>query len=282
QLAKKVPEIDVIISGHTHTTFEEPIIVNQTVIGSAGEYGENLGVIQLTKNNQGRWDLADYSLVTIDEQFDMNPQISEMIDGFKEVVQEEYLDTFDLTFDEIIAHSPFDFSEFSTMGEQVQETTLGNLIGDSYIHTIKENEGADYEEITAAVIPVGVIRNSFYEGDITASDVFNVSSLGIGADGTSGYPVLDVYLTGKELKTVAEVDASVAPIMPAAQLYVAGLSYTFNPNRLIFNKVTDVVIQKADGTLEEIDDDQLYRIVAGLYSAQMLPVVGEKSFNLLS
>ena len=282
QLAKKVPEIDVIISGHTHTTFEEPIIVNQTVIGSAGEYGENLGVIQLTKNNQDRWDLADYSLVTIDEQFDMNPQISEMIDGFKEVVQEEYLDTFDLTFDEIIAHSPFDFSEFSTMGEQVQETTLGNLIGDSYIHTIKENEGADYEEITAAVIPVGVIRNSFYEGDITASDVFNVSSLGIGADGTSGYPVLDVYLTGKELKTVAEVDASVAPIMPAAQLYVAGLSYTFNPNRLIFNKVTDVAIQKADGTLEEIDDDQLYRIVAGLYSAQMLPVVGEKSFNLLS
>src|SRR5699024_639218 len=127
QLAKKVPEIDVIISGHTHTTFEEPIIVNQTVIGSAGEYGDNLGVIQLTKNNQGRWDLADYSLVTIDEEFDMNPQISEMIDGFKEVVQEEYLDTFDLTFDEIIAHSPFDFSEFSTMGEQVQETTLGNL-----------------------------------------------------------------------------------------------------------------------------------------------------------
>src|SRR5699024_9678984 len=105
---------------------------------------------------------------------------------------------------------------------------------------------------------------------------------GIGADGTSGYPVIDVYITGKELKTVAEVDASVAPIMPSAQLYVSGLSYTFNPNRLLFNKVTDVSIQKEDGSLEEIDDDKLYRIVAGLYSAQMLPVVGEKSFNLLS
>src|SRR5699024_10666546 len=102
------------------------------------------------------------------------------------------------------------------------------------------------------------------------------------ADRTSGYPVIDVYITGKELRTVAEVDASVAPIMPSAQLYVSGLTYTFNPNRILFNKVTDVAIQKSDGTLEKIEDDKLYRIVAGLYSAQMLPVVGEKSFNLLS
>src|SRR5690625_6653541 len=81
---------------------------------------------------------------------------------------------------------------------------------------------------------------------------------------------------------IAEVDASVSPIMKSAQLYVAGLEYTFNPNRLIFNKVTDVKIRNDDGTTEEIDDDKLYRLVAGLYSGQMLPVVNDQSYGLLS
>src|SRR5699024_10900784 len=44
----------------------------------------------------------------------------------------------------------------------------------------------------------------------------------------------------------------------------------------------DVKLQNFDGTTEEIDDKKLYRLVAGLYSGQMLPVVSEKSFGLLS
>lgn len=282
QLAKKVPEIDIIISGHTHTTFEEPIMINDTIIGSAGEYGENLGVIKLVKNNQERWDLEDYHLVHIDDRFEENKQMKEKIDQFKEIVQHDYLDIFELEFDEVIANTPFDFSDFAKLEDLHEESTIGNLLGDAYIHTVKEIEGDEYEEITAAVIPVGVIRNSFYEGDITVSDVFNVSSLGIGPDQLSGYPVVDVYLTGKELKTVAEVDASITPIMSAVQLYIAGLKYTFNPNRLLFNKVTDVQIETADGTLEAINDDQLYRVVAGLYTGQMLPIIGDESFGLLS
>ena len=280
-LAKAVPEIDMIVSGHTHTTLFEPIIVNDTVIASAGEYGENLGVVKLRKNNDHRWDLTTYDIVRIDDNFKENKQMKVKIEGFKENVQSHYLDLFGLGFDEVIAYTPFDFTEFTKL-EEHQESTIGNLIGDAYIHVVKELEGEGYEPITASVIPVGVIRNSFYEGDITVSDVFNVSSLGIGPDAVSGYPVIDVYLTGKELKTVAEVDASVTPLMPAAQLYIAGMNYTFNPNRLPFNKVTDVQIESSDGTLERIEDEKLYRVVAGLYTGQMLPIVGEQSFGLLS
>lgn len=47
---------------------------------------------------------------------------------------------------------------------------------------------------------------------------FDVLSMGVGEDGTSGFPLVAVYLTGKELKAAMEVDASVTPIMPAAQL----------------------------------------------------------------
>src|SRR5699024_11734583 len=67
-------------------------------------------------------------------------------------------------------------------------------------------EGEAYEPIAAAVVPVGTIRDSIVEGDITVSDVFNISPLGVGANGEPGYPLVDIYLNGEDLKTVAAVE----------------------------------------------------------------------------
>ena len=281
-IAKKVPAIDIIISGHSHTTLTEPIIVGDTIIGSSGEYGEHLGVLNITPKGNNKWKVANYALVGINDSIPEDPTIAKTIEGYKQTVQEKYLSHFDLEFDEVLANAPFDFTPFSELGILQKEEPLGNLIGDSFIYTVQELEGSDYEPIAAAVVPIGNIRDSFNKGDLIVSNVFNVNSLGVGPDKLSGYPLLDIYLTGKELKTVAEVDASVTPIMNEVQLYVAGLSYTFNTNRFLFNKVTDVSLQNHDGTTKEIDDNKLYRVVAGLYSAQMLPYVNDKSFGILS
>jgi 2',3'-cyclic-nucleotide 2'-phosphodiesterase (5'-nucleotidase family) len=45
KLARAVPQIDVIISGHTHTILPRPIVTGKTIIVSSGRYGENLGVL---------------------------------------------------------------------------------------------------------------------------------------------------------------------------------------------------------------------------------------------
>jgi hypothetical protein len=113
--------------------------------------------------------------------------------------------------------------------------------------------------------------------------------MGVGSDGTSSFPLVAVYLTGKELKAAAEVDASVTPIMPAAQLYMSGMTYAFNTHRMFFNRVTDIWLKEptyltgmSKSTLTRIDDDQLYRVVTGMYSAQMLGTVKAKSMGLLT
>lgn len=281
-LAKKVPDIDIIISGHSHTKLSKPIISGKTIIVSCGEYCENLGVLKINRAKNGLWNVKDYNLIPIDNSLKDDSNISLSIEGFKKIVEEKYLSKFNLSFDEIIAYSPFDFVESSNIGKKHGEEPLGNLITDSYIYAVKKAEGNNYEPVTAAIVPNGTIRASFVKGNITAADAFAVSSLGIGPDKISGYPLISVYLTGKELKTACEVDASIAPIMPEAQLYISGISYSFNPKRIIFNKVTRAEIIKDDGTLEKIDDNKLYRVVAGLYSAQMLSVIGEKSHGLLS
>lgn len=274
-LAAAVPEIDVIISGHTHTYLYEPIIAGNTVIASCGEYSQFLGEMTLVKNGE-RWSVAEYRLVPIDESVAPDPQADAEIAAYKAIVEEEYLSNFgDMTFDEVAGRTkqqmPFDV--YTLHGESL----LGNFISDAYTAAA----GAE-KPVDVAVTAAGYVRWGIPEGEITFADAFNVSSLGIGEDGLSGYPLIDVYLTGEELWNAAEVDASVTPLMIEAQLYFSGFGFTFNPNRLIFNKVTDAWLVDEAGARVELEKDKLYRVVCGLNAALMLGSVKEQSFGLLS
>lgn len=281
ELAKAVDGIDVIISGHTHTTLEQPIQVNDTWIVSCGEYTKNLGVMTIVREN-GKLTLEDYRLVPVDETVKEDPEIVAMAEEFKEIVGEEYLADYGYTFDQVLATCDFDFTPFSQFGLVQEEDSLGNLIADSYIYAVKQAEGKDYVPVDFAVVGHGVIRETFTAGEITVADAFNVSSLGSGADGTPGYPLVSVYLTGAELEDAFEVDASVAPLMPSVQLYGSGMTWTYNTNRMIFNKVESCAQVLEDGTHVKLEKDKLYRVVTGLYSAQMLGTVRDQSFGLLS
>ena len=281
-LAKKVPDIDVIISGHTHTKLDKPIIIGDTIIGSCGEYGEYLGEMLLTQNKNGRWNLGEYTLNKIDSSIVENNQIVNQISQYKELIQHKYLDNFGESFDRTLAFSPFTFNSIKSILKEHKEQPIANLITDSFVYAVKKAEGKDYIPITAAIISAGSLRDSLVDGDITISQVFSLTPLGIGADGLSSCPLVSAYITGKELKSLAELDASISPMFDSMQLFLSGISYTFNVNRLIFNKVTNVNIVNEDGINEMINDDKLYRVVTGMYNAQMLKRVSKKTYNMIS
>jgi 2',3'-cyclic-nucleotide 2'-phosphodiesterase (5'-nucleotidase family) len=281
-LAKKVLGIDIIISGHSHTTLQKPIIAGNTIIGSCGQYGYNLGSISVQQTSAGHWKLQEYRLLPIGQDIDQNQQINAEINKFKGIVQKNYLDRFDLGFDEILARTQFSFVPSDEIGVRHREEPLGNLIADGYIYSVKKAEGEKYEPVSAAIVTAGTVRGTFLKGDITVEDAFISSPLGIGVDGVAGYPLISAYLTGRELRDLCEVDASISPIYSSAQMYMSGIGFTFNPNRLIFNRVTELHLRKQNGEQEKIDPSKLYRIVTGLYNAQMLSIIGDKSFGILS
>jgi len=275
ELAEKVDGIDVIISGHTHTTLAEPIVVNDTLIVSCGPYTQNLGVLTVGRSGgDGSIELHSYQLIPIDDTVASDPDMEALAEGFKEKVDEKYLSQYGLGYDEVLAQSNTDFT--------IPET--GDLIGRAYIETVRAVEGEDYVPVAFAVAPDGVIRDTLREGGVTTANAFDILSLGSGADGSPGYPLVSVYLTGKDLKNAFEVDASVSTLMPAATLYGAGSYWVYNPNRMFLDRVTDwaLVDGEIEGWREDIQDGALYRVVADLYSGQMLSTVKEKSFGLLS
>lgn len=228
-LAKGVPDLDLILSGHTHSRIREPIRHGDTYVVSCGEYGKNLGSLSMAQKADGRWQVTDYQLIPITADIPADVETQEVIDRFMDTVDADYLAQFGYTKDQVLAENDVVFSNLKDLGKVHTEHNLGDLI----------------------------------------------------ADGVPGYPLIEVYLTGKELRTAAEIDASVSDFMTTARLYCSGLNFTYNPHRLLLNKVTDVYLVK-DGQRVELQDDKLYRIVADLYSGQMLSAVTDMSYGILS
>jgi len=280
-LAQSVPEIDVIVSGHEHVRLEEPLIVGDTLIVSCGNHAYDLGHLTLARNDDGRYVVSSYALIPIQEHLAADAAVAGSIAGFRELVDEIYLSRFAYHYDQVIAHTDFSFTPIEQFAKEQGEDPLGNLIADAYIHAVRLAEAESYRPVDIALVPAGVIRASFTVGDITVADAFKVSSLGIGPDQVPGYPLVSLYLTGKELKTAAEIDISVSPLMGEARLYISGLTYTYNPYRLVLNRVTDVQLMDMEGNISELEDDKLYRVVGDLYSCQMLGAVEAESFGLL-
>ena len=281
-LAKNVPDIDLIVSGHTHTQLAEPILQGDTCIVSCGEYGKNLGTLSMTQKENGRWEPDTYELVPVTDKIKADEATQKKIDELSDTVDTNYLSNFGYTREEILAENDIEFNSLSEMETKHEELNLGDIISDAYVYAVENSDNYDGDPVDVAVVPSGTVRDTYAKGEITVESVYNSFSLGIGKDGLAGYPLISAYLTGKELKLVAEIDASISDFMTIARLYCSGLNFTFNPHRMILNKVTDCYLTGQDGKREEIQDDKLYHVVTDLYTGQMLGSVMDISYGLLS
>ena len=274
ELAQTVMGIDLIVSGHSHSTHREPIVVGDTWIVSAGCYGKNLGVVKLTVSGN---DVAftGYELIPIDETVADDPEIAALVEQYKAEVENGYLADYGMGFDQVLVENPYEFDDSGDVKRTAHESTLGNLFSDAYRRAVEEATG---ERVDVALTAAGVVRETIPIGPVRVSDVFNAASLGVGTEGE----LISIYVTGSDLMNVLEVDASVYPLMHSAQLFFSGIEYQFNTNRMIFNKVDYAMLRRNDGTLEAIEPDKLYRVVTGTYAGQMLGNVEDTSMGLLT
>lgn len=281
-LAKSVPEIDVIISGHTHTTLTEPIVHGTTYIGSAGEYGKYLGTMSLEQQADGTWKLTNYELLPITTDVPQDEETQATIDAYLAQIDVNYLSIYGYERTQVLAENDVEFVPSESLGSLHEERNLGSIMADSYRYYVESLPDWDGIPVDVAAVPKGLVRETYSIGNITVEDVFNSFSLGIGEDGLAGYPLVSVYFTGEELKLIAEIDASISPLMNYARLYTSGLQWSFNPNRMILNKSFDAHLATLFGERSEIESDKLYRVVADLYSLKLLSSVTDLSYGLLS
>lgn len=274
QLAKKVPGIDVIISGHSHTLLPQSIVEGNTTIVSCGCYGQYLGVLDLDLSTKKQ---SHYELVPVTQGFAPDAAISAQIDTFKQDVDTQFLSKYGYTFDQIVAETPFDFNDVNVNYYGFDDSDMGDFVADAHVYAYKKNGGT---ENAIGISAKGIIRASLYTGGISLNDSYSVTSVGQGPDGTVGDPLALVYLTGDELRQTCEIVASMGG--GDTQMYFSGMKYTYMKERPFGDKVVDVSVTDDSGSWVPVEKTKLYPVVSNLYIAQMLPVITERTHRIFT
>ena len=197
RLAKDVPGIDVVISGHSHTELNEAIIVNgRTPVVQTGKESRNLGELVIALD-EGKLSVTSYRLLPIDDSISVIAAIANDIEKLKKSVSAAAFASRGYSIDQPLAIAPRDLP--NTYTDIAAGTLLANLVTDSFRAATR----ADIGFTANGMMRAGLSRGK--TGVQTVYDVFAVAPLGSGVvDPTPGSTLVTGYFTGKDLKNLLE------------------------------------------------------------------------------
>lgn len=280
RLAGKVKGIDLIISGHSHTRLDKPLVVKGIPIVQTGSYGENIGRITFIVD-QGKVSLESFVLLPVDDSVQGDSGTEELIARRMEMIEDKLLARLGLSYNQVVAEAPFRLvcDEYGDL----EGSNLGPLVADA-IHSYVNRHSSQGTDIS--IVAAGVIRQAIEEGEQSVPDIFRVMSLGAGRDGVPGYPLSRVYVTGRELKNIAEILLVAWKSSPSNFIYYSGLEIWQNPDKGMLRKVHAIEIVGRDGTRERVDfskdNQKLYSISANSYILEFVGIIKSMSFGLIN
>jgi 5'-nucleotidase len=282
-LAQKVPGIDVIVSGHTHTLIDKPLVVNGVPIVQTGAYGAGLGRLEL-EISQGKVMRSDAKVMSITDAIAASTVVQQAIFAQEKLISESILAPLGLEYSSVIAETSFPL--VCNEGKEAATSNLGMLIADAIKAFVNEKspEGAGI-----TLFPAGMVRDNIVPGKTgkqSVADLFRVVSLGSGNDGIPGYPLARVYVTGKELKGIMEVLYLAPSSSPDNYMYFGGLDATFNPEKGLLKKITSMKTLDEDGKdYVEVDwskqNSTLYSLTANTYLLEFIGIIKKLSKGLV-
>jgi 5'-nucleotidase/UDP-sugar diphosphatase len=270
-LARDVPGIDVVISGHSHTFLSEATIVNdRTPVVQAGKESKSLGELVITIDGN-KLTVDSYKLYPVDDTVAGDRATADEIDKLKKGVTAAVFASRGYSVDQPLAAAPRDLP--NTFSDIAASTLLANLCTDAFRKATKADIGFTVN---------GAMRASLQRGKTgvqTVYDVFAVAPLGAGVvDSTAGSALVTGYLTGLDLKNMLEfllVDNPTHPgeFFPRA----SGMRFRYDPSRPKFDAVTAIELGDIDRGYKPIDisgkDGRLYSLTCPLMVGQFIVAI---------
>uniref|UniRef100_A0A7C3RDY4 Bifunctional metallophosphatase/5'-nucleotidase n=1 Tax=Archaeoglobus fulgidus TaxID=2234 RepID=A0A7C3RDY4_ARCFL len=307
KLAEAVPEIDIIVGGHSHTVIEEPVITSDgTVIVQAGDGLKYIGVLELSYDrDSGKLKIRNYEtgtpfLIEINDEIPIDPEINAAISDYIKKVNAMIYNKTGRNISDPIASA-----DFALTTRTFQESNIGNFITDAMRLVVEEKTG---KRVDFAVFANGEIRGNitpgtmeYSKGKISLYDLLLPVSLGVGDDGSPGYSLVSFYITGEEVYRVLEITILLHQHYGDDYfVQFSGLRYYYNPQNafieipFVDKKIPSAMLPnlgsvvkaeryKGTGkqTLNEEDyevierDGRLYRVVTDSYILSFLPKIAE-------
>ena len=262
RLAKDVPGIDVVISGHSHTELKEAIVVNgHAPVVQTGKESRNLGELVIALDGN-KLTVTSYRLLPIDDSIAGDQAIAKDIEQLKKSVSAAAFASRGYSVDQPLAIAPRDLP--NTYSDIAAGTLLANLVTDSFRAATKADIG-----LTAnGMMRAGISRGK--TGVVTVYDIFTVAPLGSGVvDPTPGSTLVTGYFTGQDLKHLLEfflIDNAAHPgeYFPRA----SGMRFRYDPSRPKFDVLTAIELGDLDRGYKAIDisgkEERLYSLTCPL------------------
>ncbi len=126
QLAHDIPELDVVLSGHTHERVYKPIMVGRTIVVEPGSMGSFIGQLDVTIGD-GKITDRKYELVYVDaDKYPEDPAVKKLVSKAEKPFRER--------LDRVIG-----YTKSTLLRYDVLEGTMDNLVADA----VREKAHAD-------------------------------------------------------------------------------------------------------------------------------------------
>jgi 5'-nucleotidase / UDP-sugar diphosphatase len=214
ELAAKVPGIDVIVGGHSHTKLLQPEQVGHTIIVQAWEHAKALGVLNL-QIKDGKVVGFDGALQEISPASGpANPQVQDIVAHYARQVGS-------------LLHRVIGETKVELDGHHVREreTNLGDFVTD----VMREAAGAE-----VGLINGGTIRTSIAQGKIEVKNIYDVLPF-------DNYLVA-IRLTGAQLQQALEHGVSRLGEPSGSFPQVSGLTFTYSRSAPAGSRVKEVTV----------------------------------------
>lgn len=210
-VADKVEGIDLIVDGHSHSSLESGLKIDDTLIVSTGDYTKNIGVVAIdSKGNMNAGLVNAKQFTETDKAID--DAVSQITEDQEKILTEIIGKTI-VQLDGVREHV------------RTQETNLGDLTADA----MRDATGAD-----VAFTNGGGIRASIEIGDITKKSLVTVFPFG-------NY-VVTKKVTGKALLEALEVGVASCPEPLGAFPQVSGITFSIDISKPAGSRVSNAKI----------------------------------------
>lgn len=238
-LGLKVPDIDLVIDGHSHVILEKRLPDGRLVV-SSGEHGKALGVLSLFLDRKTRKIRHAQNLfLKPEDTWGIAPD-AETGMLLEKISREE-----ESFFSEKIGSLEKDFQAEKVI-TRTGQTALGNLCADA----LRKAGNADL-----ALINGGAIRSGLKKGAITRENLFDVLPF-------DGKLVL-LEISGKEVKALLEHGFSRLPKASGAFPQVSGVRIELDTNREPGCRIRSMTLENG----QALDTDKIYRVVVNDFIA---------------
>jgi 2',3'-cyclic-nucleotide 2'-phosphodiesterase (5'-nucleotidase family) len=228
ELAKLIPGIDVVVSGHSHVKTPQPTVVtnvlgNQVPVVEAGEWGEFLGELTLiVEPGLHRVSIKNYQLHPVSPDLPEDPEVAALVAD--QTSQLSALVGDDVT--RVVADADFDLDRSDTA-----ESPLGNLLASAYREAVPDAD--------LALEPASLTGGGLARGPLTLMDLHDAAPHLFRPSQNKEWTIYEWDAEGEDLSQAFQTFFTITAYLPVSSplgwLDVDNALLTWEPDAELFS-----------------------------------------------